>query len=141
MIRVPKIYRYIIYKLYTWSNKRKTDTPVTNVILTLSFVHSIQLLTLNAIVSRFFPNLDVFNYFDDYTDKEKEKFVGLFFILFSALHYFVLYKKEYWDQYIEEFSHESDSERKKGTIWVISYLIGSIVLYFIILWILFGILR
>jgi len=68
MIRVPKIYRYIIYKLYTWSNKRKTDTPVTNVILTLSFVHSIQLLTLNAIVSRFFPNLDVFNYFDDYTE-------------------------------------------------------------------------
>ena len=126
-----KFYRYVIYKLYSWGLKKKDDTPVSNVILTLSFVHYVQLFTLYLIFLRFFPQIDIFQ-------KVSEKFVVLGLVIFGVVHHFLLYNKKRWANYLDEFKDEDDYKRKKGNILVISYLIGSILLFFVLLPVLWG---
>ena len=126
-----KFYRYVIYKLYSWGLKKKDDTPVSNVILTLSFVHYVQLFTLYLIFLRFFPQIDIFQ-------KVSEKFVVLGLVIFGVVQHFLLYNKKRWANYLDEFTDEDDYKRKKGNILVISYLIGSILLFFVLLPVLWG---
>lgn len=126
-----KFYRYLIYKLYSWGLKKKNDTPVTNVILTLTFVHYVQLLTIYTVLLKIFPTI---NYFD----KVDRIYIGIAFIVFYIIHYLLIYNKKRWELYLEEFGNEDNKKRKKGSILVLSYLIGSIVLFFLLLPILFG---
>ena len=53
---MKKFYRYLIYKLYSWGLKKKGDTPIANVIITLTFVHLVQLFTLYLIALYFLPS-------------------------------------------------------------------------------------
>lgn len=126
-----KLYRYVIYKLYSWGLKKDNDTPATNVIVTLTFVHLIQILTLYSIFLRFFPQIDIFQNVSD-------KVVILGLVIFGVVQHFLLYNKKKWAKYLEEFENEDDSKRKKGNILVISYLTGSILLFFVLLPVLFG---
>ena|ERR1700744_950975 len=119
-----KHYRYIIYKLYSWSLKKKNDTPVFNVIITLTAVHYFQLLTIYCFCFKLFHIFNIFS-------KNNGLYVGLFMLLFLILNYFLLYNKERWESYISEFENESSKESFKGKIYVLSYLIGSILLFFI----------
>jgi len=143
MIKLPRFYRYIIYKLYIWS--RKDDTPVVNVIGTLTLVHWVQLLTLNVILTffgrLFFPKATnvIDNSIRDHLDDKR--ILGLYIVLLMVLHYFLLYNKKRWEEYIEEFKEENPTEKRKGSILVIAYLVGSIVLYFVITIVLFDFLR
>lgn len=143
MIKLPRFYRYIIYKLYIWS--KKDDTPVVNVIGTLTLVHAFQLLTLYIILlflgKLFFPKAtnvisSISNHF--FGDK---RILGLYVVLLMVLHYFLLYNKKRWEEYIEEFKEENPTEKRKGSILVIAYLVGSIVLCFVITIVLFDFLR
>jgi len=126
-----KGYRYIIYKLYSWRIRKKDDTPIATVIIMLSFVHYVQLFILYLIALKFFPNINIFS-------SVNKTYVATFLILFGIIHYFLIYNKEHWQQYIEEFSNESKEESKRGRILVIAYLVGSILLFFILMPILFG---
>jgi len=51
-------------------------------------------------------------------------------ILFFGLNYFLFYNKKKWKIYFKEFRNETEKERKRGFILVLSYLIGSIVASF-----------
>jgi cytosine/uracil/thiamine/allantoin permease len=63
-------------------------------------------------------------------------FIGA--IVYFILFYFLIYNKEKWSSYIEEFGSESESQRKKGNLLVIAFLVGSILLFFISLPVLFS---
>lgn len=127
-------YRYLIYKLYTWALKKKSNTPIANVIFTLSFVHFAQLLTVYSIGLRFIPTFKILSHLT-------KIYVGGFMILFCIINYFLIYNKEKWNSYLEEFRNESTEQSKKGKILVLSYLIGSIVLFFITVILLFSVFR
>jgi hypothetical protein len=62
-------------------------------------------------------------------------FIGL--IAYFMSFYFLVYNKKRWESYIEEFGNESEHQRNRGNRSVISYLIGSVSLFFICLPILF----
>ncbi|MGZ5548900.1 MAG: hypothetical protein ACXWFZ_13230, partial [Nitrososphaeraceae archaeon] len=51
-------YKYIIYKIYSWSAKKKGEVPVTNTILTLSVIHFFHLLTVIVFIDRIIVPLD-----------------------------------------------------------------------------------
>ena len=128
-----EFYRYIIYRLYSIGLKRQNDTPVTNVILTLSLVHFTQLLTVYIIFVKIFPQISIFGNLG----KNEKIFVGIFLLIFFLIHLIFLYNKERWNRYIEEFKNELPEEQKKGSIKVYSYLIGSIALPFLLAALLF----
>ena len=119
-----RFYRYVIYRLYTSCLKGKDITPVATVIFIMSFVHFAQLLILYGIARICFP---VFfsNFF------LKKQFVISFAIVFTLLYYLFFYNKKKWNRYIEEFKNESLEQRRKGTIWVGLFTVGSVVLLFI----------
>ena len=118
-----KSYRYLIYKLYSWTLKKKGDTPIANVIITLSFVHYVQLFTFYMLILYFFPSISIFSKIDEF-------YVFLFLIVLFIAHYFLLYNKKRWNEYIEEYQNESHQACKRGTILVWAYLVGSILLFF-----------
>ena len=119
-------YRYLIYKLYSWALKKKNDTPVFNVIITLTIVHFVQLLTIYCIVFKLFHIFNIFS-------KNNSIYVAVFMLLFIMLNYFVLYNKQRWNNYMKEFEGERERDRLKGKIYVLVYLIGSIAIFFIVL--------
>jgi len=126
-----KIYRYVIYKLYNWGLKKNSDTPIANVIITLTFVHFVQLFSLYLILLRNFPQINIFKKVDGI-------YIGLALIVIGIIHYFLIYNKTRWAEYVEEFKNEDNTKSKRGNIMVITYLIGSIILFFLLLPLLYG---
>lgn len=120
-----KFYRYVIYKLYSWALEKKNDTPVANVVLTLTFVHYTQLFSIYIILLKIFPEISIFN-------KLNKIYIGLGLIIFAVGNYFMLYNKRRWASYLEEFKDEDASIKIKGNILVLIYLIGSILLLFML---------
>lgn len=127
-----KYYRYLIYKLYSWGLIRKSDTPVGNVVITLVFVHYVQILSLYFILLKLFPQLSIFN--------NRYGIVIPIFILVSlaAFIYFTFCSNNKCESYFNEFKDESTQKRKRGSRLVLSFLIGSICFFFLLLPILFG---
>jgi len=130
-IMTMRFYRYLIYKLYSWGLNKKSDTPVANVVITLTFVHFVQLFTIYLVLLKFFPRINIFN-------NVGSVYVGIFLIIIGVMHYFLIYNKKRWETYLEEFKGEDAAKSKKGHILVLLYLIGSIVLFFVLLPFLFG---
>ena len=132
---MKKMYRYIIYKLYSWGLKRKSDTPVLNVLITLTCIHIFQLFILYCILLKFFPSINFI--------KEVNKFeVISLYLAVLTFHYFVVYDKFRWNEYIKEFENESKEEGAKGTVKVIilnhAKNYACIILFFILMPILFA---
>jgi hypothetical protein len=128
-----KFYRYIIYRLYSIGLRRQNDTPALNVILTLSFVHFTQLFTVYIILLKIFPQISIIGKLG----KNEKIFVGIFLLVFGLIHLIFLFNKERWNKYVEEFKNELPQEQRKGSIKVYSYLVGSIVLPFLVAVLLF----
>lgn len=125
-------YRYIIYKIYSWTANKKVDTPIANTILALGLAHLFQLGIILLFIDRIITPLNWI-----YDINKNYIFIGclIYFILF----YFLIYNKEKWASYIQEFSNENEKQRKIGNILVISFLTGSILLFFVSLPVLFSI--
>jgi len=118
MLPLCKFYRYLIYRLYHF----RDDTPVINVIVTLSSIHLMQLYTIKLLLWFLFSveiNLNI----------EGDQFL-VFMFLFMGVNYLLLYNKKRWKAYDEEFKDETPEHKKKGLILVLSYLIGSIIIFF-----------
>ncbi len=126
-----RFYRYLIYKLYSWGLKKKSDTPVANVVITLTFVHFIQLFSIYLVLLKLFPQIILFINVD-------ELYVGIFLIFIGIIQYFLIYNKKKWELYVEEFNNEDIIKSERGNKIVLFYLIGSIVLFFLLLPLLFG---
>lgn len=127
-------YRYIIYKIYIWTANKKGETPIGNTILTLGVVHLFQLAIVLLFIDQIITPLKWI-----YDINKTYLFVGA--LIYFVLLYFLMYNKERWNSYIEEFSNESESERKRGNFLVITFLVGSILLFFISLPVLFSLGR
>jgi hypothetical protein len=121
-----KFYPYIIYKVYTWGKKGINATPVMNVLVTLTFVHYLQLLTIQMVLARIFPSLR-------FIERPNRSYVAIGLIAFFILHYFVFYNKNRWASYVEKYKDETGKKKGQGSFLVLLYLIGSIVLFFILL--------
>jgi hypothetical protein len=114
-----------------WSLENSNNTPIANTIITLSFVHFTQLLTLYLVLLEKFDILNIFS-------ADNKIYIGLFIIVFFFFNYFFLYSEKKWAIYIKEFENESKRERRLGNLYVVSYLIGSILLFFIALILLYA---
>lgn len=125
-------YKYIIYKVYSWTANKKGDTPVANTILALGTAHFFQLLTILVFIDRIIVPL---NWIWDFSKTSLFIAAIIYFILF----YFAIYNKDRWNGYIKEFSNEGEKDRKRGNTIVKAYLIVSILLFFISLPVLFTI--
>lgn len=125
-------YRYIIYKIYSWTVNKRSDTPIANTILTLGVIHLFQLAIIMLFIDRVITPLNWL-----YNINITHILTGT--LIYFVLLYFLLYNKKRWISYVEEFGSETDSERKKGTIMVIAFLVGNILLFFLSLPILFSI--
>jgi hypothetical protein len=126
-----RFYRYLIYKLYSWRIDKKDGTPIATTIIILTFVHYVQLFIIYLFLLKLFPEINIFSIVD-------KKYVGLFLIIFGVIHYFLVYDKVRWGQYVEEFGSESGAEKRKGSIIVTAYLLGTVLLFFILMPVLFG---
>jgi hypothetical protein len=116
-----RFYKYLIYRLYTWRLRKKDNTPFTTTELLMCSFHYFHLLTLNAFITYFFP-------------KMQNNFNKLQVVLIAAgiqlLYHLLVYNKEKWLKYVEEFQSETSEQRKRGTLFIWVYAIGSIVLFF-----------
>jgi len=50
-------YKYIIYKVYSWTPNKKSDTPIANTIFALGTAHFFQLLTILLFVDQIIARL------------------------------------------------------------------------------------
>jgi hypothetical protein len=53
------------------------------------------------------------------------------------LHYFVFYNKNRWMSYLEKYKDETGKKKRKGSFLVLLYLIGSVMVFFLLVPILF----
>jgi len=126
-------YKYIIYKVYSWTANKKGDTPIGNTILTLAIVHFSQFLTLLLLVDRLIIPVHIF----DKNNAIPKGYLVIGMIIYFAIFYLLVYNKQRWNAYVEEYKNESEDQRKRGNRIVIAYLVGSILLFFISLPVLF----
>ena len=128
---MKKFYRYLIYKMYSWRISKKDDTPISTIIIILTFIHFTQILILYSIIGKLFPQFAIF-------DNLKKIYIGLFFIFFLLFNYLIFYNKSHGQNYLVEFKNESTSESNRGWWLVRIYLIGSVLLFFILMPLLFS---
>jgi len=121
-------YSYIIYKIQSWATN---GIPIASTILTLAVVHFFQLITVIMFIDLIIFPLKWLHHFNII-------YIYLFSQLYFILHYLLLYNKKKWETYNKIYENETDTERKRGNLIVISYLIGSILMFFISLPILFS---
>jgi hypothetical protein len=118
-----RFYKYIIYRLYSWRLKHKEDiTPEVTVICTLVIVHFVQLLLIYHLIITFLFRTKPL----DLGRLEVYGIVAFLIGIYSLL----FYRKAKWKGYLELFKDETKKERKKGTILLLLFFLGSFVLTF-----------
>lgn len=127
-------YNYVIGRLYSWALRKKNDTPIANVVFTMCIVHYFQFFILYMILQR------IFNFPDIILGINKIA-IGIFMISFFVAYYFIFFNREKWEAYAQQVEKEDKRKRRKGKFLVLLYLIGSILLFFICLPLLFGLGR
>jgi hypothetical protein len=55
----------------------------------------------------------------------------------ALVYYLLVYNKKRWLKYVEEFKDETPLQRKRGTLFMQLFTIGSILLFFLLLPVLF----
>lgn len=125
MLPLCRFYRYLIYRLYHF----RDDTPIINTILTLAIVHCFQILTLLLLVNE----LTQYKLWFDIPPYSERIKLFPYIIIWILLHYILFYNKEKWQSFDSEFKNENSKQRRIGFTLTLTYLIGSIVLFFVIL--------
>lgn len=107
--------------MYKYALETKNSTPEESVVMTIMFLHFMQLLTVTMVI----PGL--------YNILIPENKIGV--ILFLFIFYFLIrrliYNKSKWVAYIKEFENESPSEKRKGFWIVFMFIAGTIFLFFL----------
>ena len=119
----------MIYRLYSWRLKEKDDTPSTTVELLMCIPHYMQILTIYLYLTYFFPTLK-----NNSLNKWQVMFIALGF---QFLYHLLIYNKKRWTSYINDFENETSEQRRRRTMFIYLYILGSILLFFISLFILF----
>lgn len=121
-----KFYKYIYYRIYSWNLKQwgKSDVPEYNAMLgiaLLTFINIISILTIIEAMTAY----EIFSFLEVSTS-----ILFISSLSFIALHYFVFFHKGKYKKIIKEFETETKEHHKKGTVWVLLYIIGSVVILF-----------
>ena len=119
-----RFYRYLIYRLYTWRLRAKDNAPIMTVVMTMCVVHYFQAIILYVVLTRFV----IRTYWQIPVN---EVYIYLISFGFIIIYYLLIYNKKRWEKYIEEFKDETPQQRKIGTIHLRLFTIGSVVLFFI----------
>jgi hypothetical protein len=90
--------------------------------------HYFQILTLYAIVGRFFPG--------PYQHVSRLQ-VGLFALLFQLFYHLSVYDRKRWARWVEEFKGETNEQRAKGRDLIFAYTAGTYILFFLTLIVLY----
>jgi hypothetical protein len=127
---MPKFYRYLIYRIYTWRLNKKDDTPVATLVFLMSAVHTVQMIIVGLVITKLYPSVgSIF--------MQKKIFILVFYFAFSIVYYLLVYDKKKWESYVEEFSKETPQVRRDRGILVWLFTVGTIILFFILTPILF----
>ncbi|WP_062060765.1 hypothetical protein [Aquimarina longa] len=121
-VRAPKYLRYFFYIAYSWYRPYKSDRSDAH-FNSIVFLATIHILVLLSIISIFFRT-----YFLERLDKSTA--IGLVVIVIGVIHYILFFKNKKWKSYIEEFSHLKKKDRRRGTLYLLTYLF-IIILFFI----------
>lgn len=123
---ISKIYSYIFYRVYSWAANRNVvyGTPADMIALgVITWVSIFNLLTLTSILQII-------------TGKEIDPFFNFsklnLFLFLTAIIFLVdmfLLKKDMFKKLKKRFEGESAQEKKKGSILVLCYIFGSLVIF------------
>lgn len=128
---LPKFYRYLIYWLYTKRIESKDDTLVTTVIVVMFVSHVFQLFFVCSLLSKLLPGMVVLF-------KQNKLVVGLSALFLMTVYEALIYNKQRWQEYIDEFKDEPIQQRLNRSWLVALFTIGSAVLFFILVPLLFA---
>jgi hypothetical protein len=101
---------------------------VTTVELLLVMTHYLQIVTIYSILVYLFPSFHV-------SLNKFQLLIGA--ISFQLFYHVLVYNKKRWNSYIELFKNETAEQGKRGTNFLYIYFLGSNLLLFIVLPILF----
>ena len=124
-----KAYKYVFYRIYIWSCNAwgEKELPHHNAVLGMVILTLLNLFVILAIL-QLITGVD-FTAFGAYSDKE----LALPVLCYIAIHYYILFRKKRYKKIIEKYNQKSKEEHKKNTTWVMAYIIGTPILYLIIL--------
>lgn len=126
-MKLPRFYRYIIYRFYSWRLSKKDDTPIMNIVFTMTIIHLLQLMLLILLLIQFFPSFAT-------AFSLKKEYVFAIIVVGFLFYYLLIYDKTRWKNYLEEFKNENETERKKGTMLFRVFTIGTVLVFFIVLY-------
>jgi Ca2+/Na+ antiporter len=115
--------RYIYFRIFQQLKRVKTnDTPAFNALLLLVILQGLNIFTIISVV-RYFINFEI------------SKEVGLIgslilYFLLLAIEFKTLFGKK--DEICKRFANETKEERKRGTIYLLLYIVLSIIIFFVL---------
>ncbi len=124
------VFKYVVYKLYSWNKRWKNETHVLNVLLMLYLMHVCQLATILVFVS-YFCQLPT-----EYL-KNQTLVIGFQFFFFGII-YLVYKHNRNWDNYLIEFKEKTRKRKLIGTIAVLIYIVFSLFSFILAIFMLNG---
>ena len=116
-----RAYKYVYYRIYDWNLRTwgQKDRPHDNAVLGVAMLTLFNLFSVFAIL-QILTDIDFLS-----IGSLPVEYLAIFVIAHMSLHYLLLFYKKRYKQIIAEFSQESKEDYKRGTVWVLVYIIGS----------------
>ena len=119
-----KLYRYLYYRLYSWSLRKKRDLPQLNALLGVSLVMAWNLLFLVSAVSRLLLGQGL-----SAVDKTLGKTVtAISFLVLLGINYFVFMYKGKYKTMGEDYKDEPRRKKRINTLLLFLYFFVSLIL-------------
>lgn len=115
--------RYFYYRIYQQLKRVKSnDTPAFNALLLLCALQGLNIFTVISVI-RYFMNFEI---------SKKIGLIGSLVLCFTLLliGFKTLFSKQ--NEICKRYENETKKERRRGTIYLLSYIILSVVLFFIL---------
>ena len=118
-----RFYRYLFYRVYSWRLKRKADIPRAETILFFTLLHWFIFMPFGFYASeRLGVNLSIFDHY----------IYGRLTVFALMLPIELFFRKVInLDACVEEFKDESEAQRRKGTICLWLFIVGSFLPFII----------
>ena len=115
--------RYFYYRIYQLLKKVKTnDTPAFNALLLLGLLHTINIATVLSLI-KFFTKVEL---------GKQQVVVGGLAVSFLLLiiEFKTLFHKK--DEIYKQYENETKEKRRRGTVYLLLYILFSIIIFFVI---------
>jgi len=115
--------RYFYYRIYQLLKKVKTnDTPAFNALLLLGLLQTINIATVLSLI-KFFTKVEL---------GKQQVVVGGLAVSFLLLiiEFKTLFHKK--DEIYKQYENETKEKRRRGTVYLLLYILFSIIIFFVI---------